>query len=318
VLLLISTSFFLFAGDLFYLILGAVFLAVSQSFLSGTGSAFMHETLRGLNREGEYTAVMGKVSSVGFAVPVILASLTPFLVAVSYKAPFVLALVFDAVGLVIALLLVRPHVAQEEIEEIGATNFKGVLNEGYNLGYLKHAIFIGIISGFTFSVSYFRDVYQAFLEFPVIYFGILFGIGRLLASLMLAYSGKIKGLFTLLSLYRFKLFLYASILLILAISSNVWVVISVFIILNAFKWGLSQVTRGFMLEIISKSKFKATLLSVSSQVTLLFSSILSFGLGIIIEQFSFKFGFLWLGITFLVITIPFYLYIHRHEINRSA
>src|SRR3989344_3349293 len=84
--MLVSTLFFLFASNIIFLILGGVFMSMAHAFHSGTGSAFMHETLRGLKREKEYAKVMGKISSIGFAIPIVFMVLTPFLVSISFKA----------------------------------------------------------------------------------------------------------------------------------------------------------------------------------------------------------------------------------------
>ena len=217
VLMLMSTVFFLVANNIPFLILGAIFLSASAAFQSGTGSAFMHETLQGLRREHDYARVMGKISSIGFAVPIIFMVLVPFLVSVSYKTPFLIALVIDVIGLLAAISLVVPPVPQEHIEEIGATNFKQVLQEGYRLNFFSIALFSGIISGTLFSVGGFRAPYQAFLEIPVIWYGVFFGIGRAFASLMLAYSGKIKKYITLPSFYGFQLIIYTLLILVLGI-----------------------------------------------------------------------------------------------------
>ena len=311
VFLVVSTLLFLLADSLVYLVVAIVLWAVSQSFLSGTGVAFMHETFRGLGREKDYTEVMGKVSSIGFAVPIFLTALIPFLVEIDFKTPFIIVLILDVIGLLAAVFLVKPHVSSEDINEIGATNFRAVLKEGYELGFIKHAVFAGIVAGFTFAVSNFRDIYQAFLGISVIYFGLLFGVGRLLASLMLAYSGRIKKLFSLTSYYRFELIFYSVIMFSFVITNNPWVVAIGFILINAFKWGMSQVHKGFILEIIGDSKFKATLLSIQPQISSILWGVLGFALGYLIEKFSYQFGFMWAAVAFVVIAVPFYWYIHR-------
>ena len=311
VLMLMSTVFFLVANNIPFLILGAIFLSASAAFQSGTGSAFMHETLQGLRREHDYARVMGKISSIGFAVPIIFMVLVPFLVSVSYKTPFLIALVIDVIGLLAAISLVVPPVPQEHIEEIGATNFKQVLQEGYRLNFFSIALFSGIISGTLFSVGGFRAPYQAFLEIPVIWYGVFFGIGRAFASLMLAYSGKIKKYITLPSFYGFQLIIYTLLILVLGIISSWWVVVTAFIIINAFQWGLSKIDEGYQLDIIKSSKFKATLLSTGSQIDQAVSAVSSFGVGFIIERVSYQYGFLYSGIIFLVILFPLYLYITR-------
>ena len=311
VFVLFSTTFFLFANNLFLLILGSAFLAISHAFLSGTGSAFMHETLSGLGRDDEYTKIMGKVSSVGYAVPIILIMLVPFLVNISFKLPFVIGLIIDAVGLVVALSFVVPKVSQKQIEEINTKNFRQVIAEGLDLHFFRHAIFGAIMGGLLFSIGAFRAPYQILLGIPVIYFGVFHSIGRVGASLLLAYSGKLKQRLTIISFYRFEIVLFALLLLSLAFVSNPWIIVIVFLVINAFQWGLGQVRNGFILEIIKKNQFKATLLSTKSQLATLIGGMTSLGLGLIIENTSYQTAYLYLAIVFLAILIPLYLYIAK-------
>lgn len=313
VLMVVSTVLYIVAEDLLFLIIAGAFLSISQAFSSGTGSAFMHETLKALGRDHEFTKVAGKVASIGFAVPIILTALVPFLVSVSYKMPFIVALVIDVIGLVAVMAFKVPPVTQEHIDEVNTTNFKQVMLEGYNLNFFSIAIFMGIIAGFLFSIGIFRAAYQAFLEVPVIWYGVLFGIGRAGAALMVAYSGKIKDSFTLTTFLRFELLLYALLMLILGLTTSLWLILAVLIIMNAFQWGLSRVTDGFQIDIIRNSKFKATLLSVSSQVKLLIQAITSFGVGFAIEKLSYQYGFLCLAIVFVVVLLPLYLYILKRS-----
>lgn len=317
ILMLLSTLSFLVSESFIGLVVAGVLMSLAGAFLSGTGSAFMHETLKALKRENDYSRVMGKISAIGFAVPIIFMMFIPFLVSYSYKLPFLIALVTDIVGLVAALLLMRPSVPPEHIEEIGVTNFKQAMKEASNIGFLPLAFFVGIMGGIMVGLAGFRAPYQLFLEIPVIWFGVLFGIGRMLASLMLAYSGRIREYFTLLSFYRFELVLYTLLLGFLGTISNPWVVIIVFILLNAFQWGLSKISEGFHLEVIRKSKFKATLLSITSLVNDAVAAFSGFSLGFLIERFSYQSGFMVFATVFLVALFPLYLYI-AHKYNKGV
>ena len=313
IVILLSTILFLVANNIIFLILAGIALSTGIAFHSGTGSAFMHETLRGLQREKDYASVMGKISSIGFAVPIVFMVLVPFLVSISFKLPFAIALIVDLVGLFAAISLVTPPVPQEEIKEIGVTNFRQVLREGYHLNFFTFALFSGIIGGVLFGVGGFRAPYQTFLEIPVIWYGVFFGIGRAFASLMLAYSGRIRAITTIYSFYKFQLILYTFFILILATISTWWIVVIAFIIINAFQWGLSRVDNSYMMDIISPSKFKATLLSTHAQIEHIVAAVASFGVGFAIERISYQSGFLYLGIGFFVILMLLYLYILRQR-----
>lgn len=316
VLMLLSTLFFLIANDIAFLMLGSVFLSLSLAFQSGTGEAFMHETLRVLGREGDYAKVMGKASSIGFAVPIVFMVLVPFLVGVSYRAPFAIALITDIIGLFAAFSLVKPPVTPEHSDEVNATNFRQVMREGRQLHFFRHALFLGIVSGVLFGVGAFRPAYQALLGIPVIWFGVLFGIGRACASLMLAYSGSIRMLMKHSYRYHgFQIVLYTSLLLILGATAIPWVVAIVFIIINAFTWGLSQVSSGYLLDIIKSSKFKATLLSTRSQIEALVGAVSGLGMGFLFSHLSYQSGFLCFAIIFFITLFPLYMFIIR---NRNA
>jgi MFS family permease len=309
-LILFSTLSFLLAENIPFLILGSVFMSMGSAFKSGTGSAFMHETLRGLKREEEYSTVMGKISSIGFAVPIILMASVPFLVSISFKAPFLISLISDVVGLCAAISLVSPHVSQEHIEEVGVTNFLQVAREGHRLGFFRYALFSGIILGVLIAVGGFRAPYQTFLQIPVVWFGVLFGVGRAFAALMLAYSGKIKrAMKEITILYKFQLILFSVLFFALGVLSTWWAVAAVFIVINAFQWGLDKVDDSFLLDIIKASKFKATLLSIWSQIKEMATAVFAFGIGFVVDKTSYQYGFLAALAAFLIILLPLYNYI---------
>lgn len=314
---LLSTLFFLFASSLTWLILGGVFLSIGAAFVSGTGSAFMHETLRALGRETEYAQVMGKVRSIGFAVPIAFMVIVPFLVDISYRLPFAIMFVFDIVGLITVLSFVAPKISAEQIKEIGTTNFKKVMQEGYAFGFFKYALFVGVVGGFVFSISGFRPAYQLVLGIPVIYFGVFFGIGRVFASLLLVVSGYIKKHTTLFSFFFFEMIAHIVLFVLLGIVAHAWVVVLLFIVSNAIYHGLSEVNNGYLLDIIKTSKFKATLLSVKGMINLLFSAIAPMALGYMIEHTSYPAGFLLLGIVLLVLLVPLYAYMYRNKLTRA-
>jgi MFS family permease len=310
VLMIISTLFFLFAESIPFLILGSVFLSISWAFMSGTAIAFLHETLRGLGRDNEFTKISGKASSMGFAVPIALTVLAPFLIEINLKAPFVLSLLLDTIGLLVVISLAKPHVEQSHIDEVGITNFKDVIKAGYKLGFFKYAFFVAIVAAVLTVVSLYRGPYQLVLDIPIIWFGVLFGAGRALASIILFWSGHLKDQFKdASSFFAFEIFLYSSLLLILAATKEPWVVASAFIAINAFQWGFGQITLGYMIEVIKDSKFKATLLSAQSQIKTVAVATLSLAFGMQIEATSYQIAYIVILFVFIAVTVPLYIYI---------
>ena len=309
-----STFFFLFATNVWWLIIGSILLSMGFAFLSGVGSAFMHETLRALGREGDYRTVMGKASSIGFAIPAIMAAVVPFTVGISYKIPFIIMLGLDVIGFIMALSLVRPAVNPEHIAEVDETKFLEVIRQGLALRFFRIATFSGIVSAFIFAVGGFRGPYQLLLGIPVIWFGIYFGIGRVFAALLLAYSGKIHKLIgDVYSFQRIQIVLNGAMLLTLGLITNPWVVVVVFVVNNALSHGLSQVDTGYQLDVIRNHKFKATLLSAGNQIQNVFSMLAVGLMGIAIEHFGYQYSFLVFAIVFLVIQIQLHIYTYRNR-----
>lgn len=316
ILLLSSTFLYLISDNYILLVMASIFFSVSHAFHSGTGEAFMHETLRGLGRDGDYTKVMGKIGAIGFAVPVVFMIFTPFFVDISYKLPFIISLFTDSIGLIAALLFVVPKVSQQHVDEVRKTNFIQVMHEGYYLKFFGISLLLGVIGGVLIGSGIFRAPYQDFLAVPVFYYGIFFGIGRIMTSLLLVYNGRIKEWTTGRSFFGLSLIFYTFLFLLLGSFTEPWVVVSGFILLNAFHWGVSQVSKGYILDIIGGSKFKATLLSVQSQVGYIIGAVVSFGLGFTIERLGFQTSYLVLTGFFIIVTVPLYIYVARGVLKK--
>jgi hypothetical protein len=272
----------------------------------------MHETLRALGRENEYTKVIGKASSIGFAVPILLTASIPFLVPISYKIPFLIALVVDLIGFLAAVALVRPNVPQERVDEVDVERFGDVVREGMEKRFFRYALFSGILFGTLWTTGIFRGPYQESLGILVIWFGVLHGIGRVGASLLLAYSGRLRERIG--SIHRFQtiqITIYGTLYATLALFTTWWVVAPAFIVLNAFQWGMSKIEEGYLLDIVRTSNFKATLLSLKALIGELSTAITGFGLGVLIQIYGFQTGYSILGISVIMLLIVLHVYIQK-------
>ncbi len=315
ILMLVSSVCFFLANSVTILIVAAIVMSIGFAFNSGTGSAFMHDTLSELKRDHEYSAVMGKVSAIGFAVPVVLTVLVPFLVSISYKIPFLIMAIVDCIGLVAVISLTKPIMSQAHIEEVQASNFKKVMQEAFRINYFTIAFFSGIVSAMLISISAFRSPYQLYVGIPVIWFGVIVGVGRLIASLMLANSRRLEKYLTLKRFFFIEYLIHTTIIFCLGVTQNVYLVTLLFIASSAFHWGLNKIDEGYQLKIMGKTKFKATLLSVGSQIESLLSAVFGFVLGWIIERYSYPMGYM--GISLFCFIILTFLYIRMARIYKG-
>lgn len=307
-LFVFSSLLFLFATNIYYLFFAGACLSLGFACNSGTGPAFMHDTLKALNRDSEYAKIMGKSAALGFTVPLIFSASAPFLIRYSYKAPFVLELILSIIGLGFAISLRRIKHSEEHKKIVKETNFIDVLKESNKLNYTSIAVLSGFIIGAITGIQVYRAPYQEFMGASVLWFGVYFAIGRIISSLILTHSEKIKDIFK--NVYSFQLFqitIYSIIIIGILLTKNIYLIIALFILFNALQWGLSQVEINFNLDIISKSKFKATLFSLRGQVKEFTLAISTISLGYLISKYSYDQAFIIYAIFFVVVSAILYI-----------
>ncbi len=305
----VSTALFLIGSQVWVFILGAVFLNLALAFQSGTSTAFMHETLKALGRDQEYSKIMGRLSSIGFAVPIALIVAIPFLVSVSFKVPFMVALVIDVVGLLTALSFVVPERTKEQIKEIDVYNFGKVLQDGWRYGFFKYAFFGAIMGGAITGAAYYKDVYQAFLGVPIIYFGIFWAASRVLVSGFLLTNEKVKDVLSFHHFLFIKMIVAILLIVSLGIFSAPWVIVGTFILISAFNWSFKETQQHYILEIIGQSNFKATLLSLKALISTLVTGVIAYFVGLLAAKNNYSQAFMTLAVITGVLLIGIYIYI---------
>ncbi len=306
---LISTLLFLFANSIIPLILGGVFLSAANAFLSGTGSVFIHETLRELGKDKDYATIMGKIRSIGFAVPIVLMVLTPFLTTVSFRLPFVVGLLMDIVGTTAAISLTNPRTHSKHTRKTDTANIISALKEGKKIKFTRLALFVGLTSGVIGITGRYRAAYQFALEVPVEYYGLFLGISGVVISLLLFQTGKFKKMVSYDVYLAIRALIFLLLVLVLGITSKPFIVVGVFVLLSILLQGSDVLDNSFMLDAIKDSKFKATLLSIKSQTATLVVGVGSFLFGISVSRFGYRDSFIILfGLTMLML-VPQYLYV---------
>jgi len=290
-LLFCSTLCYFLGYSVEWFFLGAAFSSIGYAFVSGTGQAFMHETLLALGRDKEYSKIMGKANSIGFAVPIVFIVLVPFLTDISYKVAFSVPLILDLVGFIAVSLFVEPPKVQVEIEEISNKNFKDVMNEAISLHLLPYLLFLGSMSALVSATSGFKDIYQQLLGIPVVYYGIFWGMSRIIVSLVLLINHKVTER---VSFHQFLLFQYIGYILIvlaLGLVGDPAVVVALFILTAAYNWCFKSARHHYLFEIMGKSSFKATLLSMMNLVRLIVMGVAFYLIGTLAADSDFAFAF---------------------------
>ncbi len=306
---ILSTLCYVLANSVPWFFAGAIFLAVGLAFSSGTSSAFMHDTLRELGKDKKYAYIMGRIQSLGFAVPILFIILLPYIAETSFKLAFLGALIIDIVGFIAVFLMTNPK-NETKVEEVNSTNFKQTIKEWFKTGWFRYILIWSIVFGVIFGATVgFKNPYQEIIGFSLTSLGFLWAGSRLLISGLLLLNGWIYKKFSYKQFIIMRALIYSLCFLGIGLTYNMWVIASLFIISNTFLWGLNSASLQYDLNFIKTSESKATLLSINYLIQKIFTTIFGLAMGFLILEYSYSFSYLIMGMILLVIIITSIFYI---------
>lgn len=307
---LISTICFLIGG-LYLFFIGALFFGFGLAFVSGTLTAFMQETLQALNKETQYSKIIGKSQSIFLIVNAILITGIPITYSINTQLPFIIALVLDIIGLLIAISFTDPSkFIGNKKEEIKSKSFKEILKEARNINIIPITIISSLIYGIVLGAKSFQDVYQSFIGINIIYFGLIFAAGKILSAIIMRSPlHKLKDKLSFNQFILFSVILLWIFMLPLGLTQNIYLIILSFIISSGFMWGINPILSHYKLDRIGTSNYKASLLSLGGLSDSMILAITSFSLGLLISQSGYSFGYLqYIIVTAIIFSLTFIIF----------
>jgi MFS family permease len=171
-----ALSMFLFwqAGGFFGFMIANALYYMSGSLMTGTGGAFIYETLHELGREKEIKKIVGRSLFISQVFTGVLFIGVPFLAKFSLTLPFLLnAFVFLGTALLVSTFTEPVRVQSVVEQELGKDNlgFKTFFSNPLLLSFSLGLSFIGGINGI---LEDFRQVYLDFIHVDIIYFGFIY------------------------------------------------------------------------------------------------------------------------------------------------
>jgi MFS family permease len=307
IFMLFSTTIFAFANSLVYFIFGSIFLSLGFAFSSGTTSAFMHETLTAINRDKEFTKIMSKISANVSLIGVFLIIGLPFLTRISIVAPIKVSILFDIVGLIVAISFISPP--KRETVSNPLEVLPKLLKNVVGTGFYPTAIFVGAIFGIFLGTSPYRSVYLESLGFPIVFIGLVAGLSRLIWFLLGQKMHLLEEKFGMKKILRFEMFFFPVILILVVLPLHYYIIGAIFTLAMGYFWSRVQLINNHFLTAFNiDPKYKATMLSVRSQVQLVFSFATVFLIGFVMKK-SYLQGYLILGVCMFFILLGVLIYV---------
>ena len=207
-------TFFGFLGILIYslsfdfdgFLLAALCLGIGQSFISGSDTALMYDSLVEINRSDDFIKLEGRTISMGNLAEAIAFVIGGFLAEISLRTPFYYQVGIALAGFTIALFLIEPKVHRlQDGKSKPWKNIKKIIHYAMiENNILRAYIFYSAIFGAaTLTMAWFVQPYFKTLGLEVIYFGLI-GAGLNLAVAFPAFYAHVIerkiGTKTLLSL----------------------------------------------------------------------------------------------------------------------
>ncbi|MBT7902752.1 MFS transporter [Candidatus Woesearchaeota archaeon] len=305
-----SQLFFIFASSVYWFIAGSILMATSLSLSSGTKEAFMHDTLKKLKREKEFSKVMGKLSANISVVSVVLIVLLPFFTSINILVPLWIWLFVDFIGLFISFTFVNTN-NHKTIQKKDQKSVLQLFKDAHKFKFFSIAIFTGAITGFHLGSSGFRSVYLDQLGYPIIFLGFVMGLSRLIWFVVGNYAHLIEEKFTMKQHFLFEIFFFPLLFFAIAFFSNPYFVGLLFSIIVGYQWGRHQVINNYLLNYNPNPKYKATIISFMKQISAMFQFSMAF-IGGFVMNYSYKLGYAFLGIVLFLFLVCSYYYIKKH------
>jgi MFS family permease len=307
--MLISTLFFVFGNSLPYFILGSSFIAIGFAFTSGTAQAFLHNTLLGLKREDNYGEIDGKIKAKVSLVSAGMILILPLLTNISLMAPIQTFLIFDLIGIIIAVSLYSPKI-EYTAEDIEGEPVLSQLKRFKGTGFYTISIFLGIIGAFITGLSPYKEPFVSSLGFPVILIGSIMAFSRVI-WFVVGHNLNIFKKIKIQNLLFYEIFFFSISLIVISQLKNPYIIGIIFAIALGYYFGReSLIQEHYLNNFLINKRYKATMLSIKEQIGKLFGACFTFLIGFIMTV-SFSYGFLVSGICMILLLISMYLLLKK-------
>ncbi len=281
-----------------------LFQAFWSSFNSWTISAFYHEILEKRWQEKLFAEKLWKLNGKVSLFSAFIMVLFPFSMWIHAIMPFLLTLLLDLIWLIAILFL--PKVKTEyniwKIKWIKELFFEA---KKHNL--LHISVFLWLIGWFFLWDTAFRWPYLIDLGFPLIWIGLVLGFSRIVRFVIWHYIHHLENYITMKQHFFFDMILFSFWYILIAYFNNPYVVWLIISIILWYKWGRISLIQSYLLkDYIKDKRYKATMLSIESQLTNIIWMFTSLMFGYIIST-SYELWYFSLGISlFICLSISYY------------
>lgn len=289
-------SLFSFSFGFWEFLLAEILLGIGNSFISGSDSALLYDSLLESNKTEEYTRIEGKTYSIGNFSEAAAGILGGFLAEMSLRYPWYVQACIAALAIPFAISLVEPSIHQENKLE---RSFKAILQVvRYTLVENKllkwFTLFSAITGVATLSMAWFAQPFFKEVDVPLKWFGFLWAALNFSVGISSYHAHRFEARWSKNTILLFVGSSLALGFIFLANSVYTWGIGWIFFI-YLVRGIATPVLRNYINEITS-SEIRATVLSVRSFIIRASFALTAPLLGWMADLYSLSQSFVFLGI----------------------
>ena len=315
---IILAQFFDFIGFLIYslshgfwgFLCGELILGVGASFLSGTDSAMLYDTLIVIKKEDEYKKLEGRIQGFNYLALTIGSVFGGFLGAIQLRLPFFIQTFLSFISFLIAFTLIEPPIEKFKIENPLNDIFKILKYVMKNAEIKWLLVYAAIISSGVILLKWFIQPYFKLVGLRIEFFGIILALFNLFTVFVSLNAHSIEskiGKRNLLIGFPFLMFFAY---LIMGLFPSL-ITIMLALIFYFIKGVGNPVMKAYINELVP-SKIRATVLSIRNLLFRVIFSITSPFLGWIADVYSLTTALIFSGILFFIMSLIVLLLMFKH------
>ncbi|GAB4257476.1 MAG: MFS transporter [Vicingaceae bacterium] len=289
---LMGITGYAFAHSFWQFIPCAVLLGLGQSFVSGSDTALMFDSLNASGKSKAFIKLEGRSVSVGNFSEAVAAILGGFLANYCLRMPFYFQIIVALIGWIFALFIKEPPTSKYILSDKGWKNIFNILH--YSLIKKKvlrwNIIFSSFLGVSTLIMAWLVQPLLKHFNFTTYSIGISWSILNIITGIAAFYAFKIKRYF---NYFKMNVFLLSSIILgYLMISTGYKFISLTFLLFFYFIRGIATPMLRDFINRITPSEMRATVMSIRSMIIRSLFFIFSPFLGYLYDVYSLKFAIL--------------------------
>lgn len=280
-------------------LLAEILLGIGQSFISGSDSAMLYDSLYAEKKSDQYLKLEGRVTSIGNFAEALAGILGGLLAAYSIRYPFYGQTLVAFLGVPAALTLIEPPTEKTGIKP-GLRDILSVVHDAlFQNRALRRAILLSSLIGTaTLTMAWFAQPYLIETNLPVSWFGIIWTTLNLVAGVTSIYAHRIEKKFGQIQTVLIILLFISGIYILLSQIVSLWA-ISLLLIFYLVRGVATPVLKNYINRLTTSAN-RATVLSVRSFVIRILFAIIGPLLGWSSDRLSLGPALLIAGLIFLL------------------